>query len=71
MPGRGPTCSAPRPVHLQPQLGGPAQFLRPELGSGEEGFAARAQARKRHHLAGRGPLSSEGPDPQPGPTPTP
>ena len=53
------------------QLGGPAQFLRPELGSGEEGFAARAQARKRHHLAGRGPLSSEGPDPQPGPTPTP
>lgn len=68
-PGWGPTCSSARPEHLQPQLGGPAQLLRCELGSGEEDFAARAQAGKHHHLARQGAAQLRRPRPSAWPHP--
>lgn len=49
-PGQGPTCSSHGSEHLQPQLGRPAELLGSKLGSGEEGFTARAQAREHQHL---------------------
>lgn len=51
-PGWSPTCSSLGPVHLQPQLGRPAERLSPKFSSGEEGLSAQAQACKHHHLGG-------------------